>query len=444
MKTEEKVRQYIASQRLLTASGLHIVALSGGADSVALLLIMLRLGYRVAAAHCNFQLRGSESGRDEQFVAGLCERLNVPLHLAHFDTKTYAELHRLSIEMAARQLRYHYFAQLRRDIGAEAVCVAHQADDAVETLLMNLMNGAGIHGLTGIRPRNGHIVRPLLCLTRQEVTDFLQSAGQDYVTDSTNLSPDTTLRNQIRLRLLPLMNTVLPGTSRNILRTATFVAEAERVYNAAVSTTADKVSRREGDILTIDTHALSTAPSPESILFELLTPLGFNSAQVADICRHLAANQPGRLFLSSTHELATANGQLVVSPCTPAFSPMSLPEPGTYRLCDGRRLRIALSADVAISRQPNVATLDAANIRFPLTIRRAAEGDRMHPYGLKGSKLVSDMMTDQRLTLLDKRRQLVVTDASGQILWLVSRRTSHQFRITSKTIQTLTISLEEE
>ena len=181
----ERVAAYIQKEGLLSREGLHIVALSGGADSVALLLILHRLGYRIEAAHCNFHLRGEESDRDETFVKSLCKEHNIPLHLIHFDTAEYASLHQVSIEMAARELRYRYFEQLRHDIGAETVCVAHHRDDAVETLLMNLLRGSGIHGLTGIRPQNGYIVRPLLCLSRQEVEAFLREAGQPFVNDST-------------------------------------------------------------------------------------------------------------------------------------------------------------------------------------------------------------------------------------------------------------------
>lgn len=199
---EKRVAAYIQKEGLLSRDGLHIVALSGGADSVALLLILHRLGYRIEAAHCNFHLRGEESNRDEAFVKSLCHEYRIPLHLIHFDTDIYASLHQVSIEMAARELRYRYFEQLCQDIGAETVCVAHHRDDAVETLLMNLLRGSGIHGLTGIRPKNGHIVRPLLCLSRHEVETFLQKTGQQYVNDSTNFVDDV-VRNKVRLNVLP-------------------------------------------------------------------------------------------------------------------------------------------------------------------------------------------------------------------------------------------------
>ena len=201
---KKKVADFIGKHGLLSREGLHLVALSGGADSVALLLILKDLGYRIEAAHCNFHLRGEESNRDEAFVKKLCQEQNIPLHLIHFDTKEYADLHQVSIEMAARDLRYGYFRQLRKDIGAEKVCVAHHRDDAVETLLMNLMRGSGVHGLTGIRACNGEIVRPLLDVSRQEIETYLHSIGQDYVMDSTNLVDDV-VRNKIRLNVLPLL-----------------------------------------------------------------------------------------------------------------------------------------------------------------------------------------------------------------------------------------------
>ena len=172
-----KIEKFIAEQGLLLKDGLYIVALSGGADSVALPRCLLALGYRIEAAHCNFHLRGEESDRDEQFVIQLCQQLEVPLHLAHFDTRSYAQLHKVSIEMGARELRYHYFEQLRQDIGATDICVAHHQDDSVETLLINLIRGTGIHGLTGIRPRQGHIVRPLLCVSRMEIEEGLKKIG---------------------------------------------------------------------------------------------------------------------------------------------------------------------------------------------------------------------------------------------------------------------------
>ena len=431
-----KITAFVERHHLLSHdAGKYLVALSGGADSVALLLVLKQLGYDVEAAHCNFRLRGEESDRDEQFVRSLCERLQVQLHLIHFDTKTYADVHQVSIEMAARELRYRYFEQLRQDIGAEDVCVAHHQDDAVETLLMNLIRGTGIHGLTGIRPRNGHIVRPLLCVTRAEIVRFLDSLHQPYVTDSTNLVPDV-VRNKIRLEVLPLLQQINPAATENIARTARWMSEAEKVYNDAFNIS---LFTSHSSLFTSPISTLLTKPSPECFLFELLTPHGFTSSQVEQVFDALKGPS-GRVFQSPTHELLIDRDQLIIEERHEPFAPMRIPESGLYRLPDGRQFRAETSDEVAVSRDPHCATLDASKVSFPLTLRTVQTGDRFQPYGMKGTRLVSDYLTDRKRTLFEKRRQLVVTDAQGEILWLVDERVAHCYAVTDATRSILRLS----
>ena len=429
-----KVADFIAKHQLLSHDGIHVVALSGGADSVALLRVMLALGYRVETAHCNFRLRGDESNRDELFVKTLCETQDVKLHLIHFDTAEYASLHQVSIEMAARELRYHYFEQLRQDIGASTVCVAHHRDDAVETLLMNLLRGSGIHGLTGIRPRNGHIVRPLLCVSRQEIVDYLHSIDQEYVTDSTNLQPDV-LRNKVRLQLLPLMEQLYSGATENMARSAYYLSEAEKVYNAEIVRYAQETEFPLSDSspFTIHFSLLSSSPSPLSLLHEWLTPLGFNRSQLEQILAHLDG-EPGRVFESATHTLVIDRESIIVEPVCAPIKPLVIPEPGTYRIDETAKIRIEeVGVETGISRDPAIATLDAATIRYPLTLRAVKPGDIFQPFGMEGKKLVSDYLTDRKLNLLAKRHQRVLVDATGTILWLVGQRTDHRYCITPDT-----------
>ena len=440
-----KIADFIGRHQLLSSDKLQLVAVSGGADSVALLLVLQRLGYAVEAVHCNFHLRGDESNRDEQFVRQLCDNKGLTLHLIHFDTKTYADTHQVSLEMAARELRYRYFEQLRQDIGAENVCVAHHRDDAVETLLMNLLRGTGIHGLTGIRPRNGHIVRPLLGVSRQEIEEFLDSIVQPYVVDSTNLVDDV-VRNKLRLNVLPLLKTINPKVSENIYKTALRLSEVERVFDVAMESAKMRVCARETFDAqhggSIDIAALQQELSPEYLLFELLSPLGFSP----DIIEQIAANldgHTGREYLTETHELVFDRGQLLVQLRQPLPSPLRIPETGTYQYGE-HKLRVEQSADVVISRDPAVATLDAALVRFPLTVRPIREGDRFQPFDMTGSRLISDFLTDRKLSLFDKRRQLVVTDASDTILWLVGQRTDHRFRITDATTTILRLSFVQQ
>ena len=440
-----RVEAYIKKERLLSKEGLHLVALSGGADSVALLRVLLALDYQVEAVHCNFHLRGEESDRDELFVRSICQKLNVKLHLIHFDTVEYATIHQVSIEMAARELRYRYFGQLRQDIGAETICVAHHRDDAVETLLMNLLRGAGIHGLTGIRPRNGHIVRPLLSVSRQQILNYLDSIGQDYVTDSSNLQPDV-LRNKIRLQLMPLLEQLNTGAAENIARSAAYLSEAEKVYNAAISQKcpvlphATEGIQEQSSWCVMPISEIRDFPSPICLLHERLSPLGFNRTQIDQLLNCLDSGS-GREFSSPTHTLVVDRDRLVVEPHTAPLRPMKIPEPGTYRVGNQCLMKVDYLQTVTISKTADCATLDHATVHFPLTIRPVRDGDTFCPFGMEGHRLVSDFLTDRKLSVLEKRRQLVVTDANGTILWLVGLRIDHRFRVTNQTTTILRLTI---
>ena len=227
------IQKYIEEKQLFTLHDKVLVALSGGADSVALLRVLLVLGYHCEAAHCNFHLRGEESDRDERFVNELCKGLGVTLHVTHFDTVAYASRHHVSIEMAAREMRYDWFEQLRKERGMAVIAVAHHRDDSVETFLLNLIRGAGINGLKGISPHNGCIVRPLLEVSRQDILDYLRCLRQGYVTDSTNLQ-DEYMRNKIRLNILPMLRELNPSVSESIAETSRRLTDVSLIYNKEI------------------------------------------------------------------------------------------------------------------------------------------------------------------------------------------------------------------
>ena len=415
-----KVERYINRYKLLKNSELYIVTLSGGADSVALLLLLKNADFNVHAAHCNFHLRGDESDRDEAFCVELCQRLGVELHRAHFDTREYAELHKVSIEMAARELRYKWFEQLREDIGAAGICVAHHRDDSVETVLLNLVRGTGLRGLTGIQPRNGYILRPLLCVSRAEIEAFLAEKGQKYVTDSTNLEADVQ-RNVVRLEVLPLLRKLNPAVAENIQRTAENLAEAQQVLNVAIA------SINSSNIL--DLNDLEKYGSNEYLVFEWLKKYGFNGDQV----RQILDAETGKIVSSAMgYDVLKDRGRLIVEPALEPFKPMRIPEEGTYVMggsdaefvgknTENKTLRVR-KMPVYVSKDPHIATLDATKVSFPLTVRRVEEGDWMQPYGMKGRKLLSDLMTDLKMTVFEKRRQLVVVDSQGVIVWAIGLR----------------------
>ena len=419
-----KVEKYINKYKLLNPSELYIVALSGGADSVALLLLLKNAYFNVHAAHCNFHLRGEESDRDEAFCVGLCKELGVELHRAHFDTREYAELHKVSIEMAARELRYKWFEQLREDIGAAGICVAHHRDDSVETVLLNLVRGTGLRGLTGIQPRNGSILRPLLCVSRAEIEAFLAEKGQEYVTDSTNLEADVQ-RNIVRLEVLPLLRRLNPAVAENIQRTAENLAEAQQVLNVTIANiNSSKI---------LELSKLEKSGSSEYLAFEWLKKYGFNGDQV----RQILDAETGRIVSSATgYDVLKDRGRLIVEPALQPFKSMRIPEEGTYILDEKTRFSVR-KKPVYVSKEANIATLDAAKVSFPLTIRRVEDGDWMQPYGMKGRKLLSDLMTDLKMTVFEKRRRLVVVDNQGIVVWLVGLRTDQRVAVGDHTKEVL-------
>ena len=422
-----KVEEYIRRYKLLDSSQLYLVALSGGSDSVALLLLLREAGYQVHAAHCNFHLRGEESDRDEHFCVELCRQLGVDLHRAHFDTSEYAALHKVSIEMAARELRYRWFDQLCEDIGAAGVCVAHHRDDLVETVLLNLVRGTGLRGLTGIQPRNGRVLRPLLCVSRAEIEAYLTERGQAYVTDSTNLEADV-LRNKVRLQVLPLLRELNPAVSENICRMAENVKEAQTVLDAVVN------EYREGRELILSD--LDKYGSSEYIVFEWLKNYGFNGSQVHQL---LLAGTGSIMSSPLGYDVLSDRGRLLVEPSLKPIKPLRIPEEGTYILDEGKRLTVSKSA-VYVSKEPFTATVDAGKVCFPLTVRRVEPGDWMQPYGMTGKKLLSDLMTDLKMNLFEKRRQLVIADARDRIVWLVGLRTDHRFAVTAATREVITVT----
>ena len=421
----------------------YLVAISGGADSVCLLLKMIEEGRSVEAVHCNFHLRGDESDRDEAFVVSLCQRLGVPLHRVHFDTKEYAALHKVSIELAARELRYRYFEQLRQDIGAEAIMVAHHRDDNVETVLMNMVRGTGIRGMAGIRPVNGHILRPLLDMSRADIEAYLARKGETYVTDSTNLEDDAT-RNKFRHHVIPLLQSLNPKASENIHSTSRHIAEAEKILSWAISEARHDVFLSPS---LIDIDKLLSFVSPSYLLNEICRDYGFTPSQCDDMLAAASASHVGATFLSSTHiaAIATVGGSLCIQFAPKSAQPKEyrLPEPGIYRLADGLSLTLEktdISDDFRISKSPEVATLDINKVKFPLTLRPIRQGDRFTPFGMKGTKLVSDYLTDIKCSVIDRQRQMVVEDATGMIIWLVGRRTNDKCRIDSSSNAALIIT----
>ncbi len=411
-----KVQQTILRHDLLESGEAVVVALSGGADSVALLLVLAELGYKVEAAHCNFHLRGEASEADMAFVETLCAHHNIRLHLQHFDTRNYAQEKGISIEMAARELRYEWFATFGRPIA-----VGHHSEDNAETLLLNLCRGSGLAGLAGMRHRNGQVVRPLLDCRREEIEDYLATKHATFCTDATNF--DTQYRrNKIRQEVIPLLAELNPDIALTLHETALRLREVEAIYRLGLSQLHHSLVENLPDGFRISFDALSKAPAPATLLHEWLSPLGFvGEAQ-------LLTASVGALLESKTHLATRTNNAIEVR---------QRPQPDLS--LQSLRIQPLRRADLTeIPKDKAIACLDADKIRGTLHLRLPQEGDRLRPFGMRGSQLVSDFLTNRHFSRIDKLAVRLLCDDEG-ILWIVGERIAQRGAITPETQNVLLI-----
>lgn len=445
-------------QKVLNDAGIHndevmLVALSGGADSVCLLLALHEMGFPVEALHCNFELRGIESDGDEAFCRRLCKAKGVTLHVKHFRTRSYAQRHHLSIEMAARALRYEWFSEIAVERGAQAVCVAHHRDDNIETLLLNLIRGTGIHGLTGMKEISKGVgenaslllLRPLLSLSREDIEAWLAERDQTWVTDSTNLSPDAALRNKIRLQLLPLLEDMNPRVREALAETAHRLAQAEALMGDAVRDIRANVELNDGSL---SVSALKQATASETVLHEILFPRGYTSDQVSEIHEGMEG-ESGKLWESREGwRLLRDRGRLLMQDSATLDATASqdrvLPLEGLYEAPHGVRLLIRRQAidpqTFDIPRDAATVCFDLEKLTLPLTLRTVREGDRFQPFGMNGTRLLSDFLTDHKLSLFDKEQQLVVLSGDS-IAWVVGLRSAAGYEVDNNTRHILSITL---
>lgn len=418
-----------------------LIGLSGGADSVALTDILHRLGYRLTAAHCNFRLRGEESVRDHRFAAGFAASLSLPFRDVVFDTPDYAADKKISIEMACRELRYEWFEKERLACEAEYIAVAHHRDDSVETLLLNLVRGTGIAGLTGIRPANGKVIRPLLQLSRPDIENYLAVRKLEYVTDSTNRQ-DIYMRNKIRLQVLPLLQTLNPSVATALERTSSHLAETEKVYRCAIAAQLEEVTASCDGVCRVDIAKLMRMPSPTALLFEILSPLAFTPAVIEEVEKSLLSGS-GKIFYSPEYRLIKDRSELMITPLPQKEEPLVIPKEITeikeplqmvFRYIPNR-------AGYAVPRQKNIASFDASRLHFPLILRHWKEGDRFVPFGMKGSRKVSDYFSDRKYSIYEKEKAWLLC-SGDDIIWIVGERTAENFKITDSTQLILQIECE--
>ncbi|MBR4229231.1 MAG: tRNA lysidine(34) synthetase TilS [Bacteroidales bacterium] len=444
----ERFRQHIERQHLFSDREEVLLAVSGGRDSVTLADLMHRCGIHFSIAHCNFHLRPGDCDRDQHFVQELAQRMGVEFFSSDFDTKRYAEQNTLSVEEAARVLRYNWFAELCRECHFGCLTTAHHRDDSVETFFLNLFRGTGINGLHGIRPEttiayNGfsmRVVRPLLCFSRAEIDEYITARGLEYVDDYTNDLLDAR-RNRIRLQLMPLLRNLYPSVDDTIQADIERLHEAGLVVNDYVSKLRlqmvgnyeKRLKTFPFDIHAVDVAAIKTLNPQRTLLFELLKPYGFNSSTVDDILQSIFSGHTGRQFLSSDYVVELHRNQLLIAPKISRTAPKI--ESSLVERESGCRLPL-----VEEKHKGMVEFIDADKVCMPISVRPWNNGDRFCPLGMAGTRLVSDFLKDCGLSLIERRQTYILVDASDNPLWVIGLRIDNRYRITDTTKNVLRIA----
>ncbi|MBI5916006.1 MAG: tRNA lysidine(34) synthetase TilS [Bacteroidetes bacterium] len=441
----EAFQKFIAKEKLPGAEQRTLIAASAGVDSTVLCHLFFQSGLPFVVAHCNFQLRGAASDEDEIFVKKLAENWRTDFHSTRFDTVGFAEKNKLSIQQAARQLRYEWLEEIRQLTGCQHVATAHHLDDSIETVLYNFVKGCGLRGLHGIFPKKGHLIRPLLFATKHEILDFATTEGIAWREDESNRS-DKYTRNKIRQQVVPVFEKINPAFQKTAGETIVRLREAEQLYDFALQTIAASVVEKQGKSLRIDLQKLRTCPAPATVLFEVLKPCGFNNDQVGQILQS-AENQSGKFYHSPTHRLLVDRVFLVVTSGQVAEGGMKIQVASDAAIeVPGAKFRLTVAPEppAHFPKEANLAWLDAGKLSFPLTLRHWQPGDFFCPLGMGGRRQkLQDFFSNQKLSIFDKEKTWLL-ESGGEIAWVVGMRLDERFKVTQQTKQYLRIDFSPE
>lgn len=440
----KEFKAFVDEQRLFSKDDRILLALSGGVDSVVLAELLLELGYTFSAAHCNFHLRGEESNRDAEFVIKWAERKKVKLFVQDFDTYAYMQEKGISLEMAARELRYSWFENLMQENQIDYLLTAHHADDSAETFFINLLRGTGIAGLHGILPKNGNIIRPLLFATRKSILDYAELKNIQFVEDSTN-SETKFLRNKIRHRLIPMLKEISPDFDSIIRKNIERLRDTETVFRNTVENVKDEIIIRENENIKISIAELQSLNPMGIYLYEILSDYGFNESVVNNVSMVLDA-ESGKRFYSKTHCLLKDREYLLIYPIDKDEKETNYSiDAEITSIIDPFKAKIEVLKDlnfISVPKKANVAMLDMDLLNFPLELRHWKQGDSFVPFGMRKKKKLSDFFTSNKYSLLDKERQWLLC-SGDEIVWVVGKRIDDRFKVSNSTKSVLKIEINE-
>jgi tRNA(Ile)-lysidine synthase len=444
----KRFHQHIKKDKLILPSHQLLVAVSGGIDSMVLLHLLHENGCKITVAHVNFRLRGKDSDLDEKCVISYCKKNKIPYFTKAFDTKKIATAQKLSIQEAARNIRYQWFSELINELGLDKIITAHHADDSIETLFINLFRGSGIMGLQGIPTINGKIVRPLLFASKNEIQDYAETHQINYREDKSNLKDDY-LRNKIRHHLMAALNTHFGDKKMGILNSLNHLKSDANIVLERVKEVEKLIVNKEKKEVAINLKQLFGFPDYSSLLFYLLQPYQFNEQTVNDILTAIkSTTKTGKQFYSTSHCLLVNREVLLIKENEHKLQKnnniLITNKPQTY-VIDELTLSTSIHLKEAINLMNgtvNQAFFDASKLKFPLTFRPWQNGDKFIPLGMKGFKKVSDFLIDKKVDNYTKKNVYALTDISNNIIWLANYRIDDRFKITETTTKVFCASIE--
>jgi tRNA(Ile)-lysidine synthase len=423
---------YVRQNALFGPDHRILLAVSGGRDSVLMVHFFKQAGFSFGIAHCNFGLRGGESQRDEHFVRTLAAIMGAPLYVTHFETKAYAAEHKISTQMAARNLRYRWFEELRETEGFDRIAVAHHQDDAIETVLLNLVRGTGIAGLHGILPKRDYLVRPLLFLSRKDIDELIVTNPIEFVEDSSNLSTGYA-RNKLRLDVVPRLKEINPSLEQTFEQNIQRFADTEIVLQQRVAQLRMEICRERQNRVYLSLEKVSALHPKRLLLFEILKRYGFTEAVTEELLASLA-KQSGTSFYSSTHRITIDRTELIISSLAEEIQRHQMIHPADRKVQLGRQwIEISYMEEAAFEKGPHKAFIDRDKLIFPLMIRSWQNGDRFMPLGMKNYKKLSDFFTDQKVPLPEKENIPILINGNGDIVWVAGLRQDNRYKVTSTT-----------
>ena len=440
----EKFKKYIAANNLIKPGDRILLAVSGGIDSMVMTHLFLQTGNKLGIAHCNFSLRGEESDLDEEMVSKYAAEHNIEMFSTRFETKAYARENGLSVQMAARELRYRWFEQIRKDHGYDSIAIAHNLNDNIETMMINLIRGTGVPGLTGMKPDVNNIIRPMLFATRQEIIYYCNRNSINYREDLSNADTKY-LRNKIRHLIIPMLKEINPSVESTLNETAERFTGINEIVNDYINDLREKVSDITDEYIAFNISLLKPYIHKKVILFELFRPYGINDVPLTDLIHLIEGKTGGRLF-TGTHRIVKNRKELLVQSTRHEKDGIRLILSFSHfeRIPEIENVKsVRITGKFKIPDSQSIACIDPDKLSFPLVVRKWNTGDYFYPLGMNHRKKLSDYFIDRKYSIFDKENALIL-ESEGKIVCILGDRIDNRFRITDSSKNALIINVRQK